>query len=311
MVLHLERLDISAAPFALTLHVPPQFRRGHLLRLFAGDEHLFGRDRQGDIECVAARERLPHAGENAAGIGIQMPVIQRIIIDAVGSGALDKRFALEMLDRAAVADIAAALEGLDIQNGTGLDLQLHVPGMLAREMIHVFIRKIEHPLTAPWYDPSAQDNTEYAEQRSRKSVWHHQPVITHAGSLHGDDLRVARQLARKENDGDEDEQRTEHIHIIGDEGQVIIEDDLRERDLVLEEIVHLLGQVKDDGDGQYQHNGEKECPQKLPNYIPIKLLQFSIHNSYSLAVIPGITLAFHALKSPARICWRACVTRSR
>ena len=110
MVLYLESFDVSAASFALTFHVAPQFRGRHLLGLLAGDEHLIGRDGQGDIERIAASEALTHAGENTAGIGVQMPVIERIVVDTVRRNSLNERFAFKMLDGAAIADITAPLE---------------------------------------------------------------------------------------------------------------------------------------------------------------------------------------------------------
>ena len=95
-------------------------------------------------------------------------------------------------------------------------------------------------------------------------------MVTYAGRLHRDNLRIARQFRGEENDGNEDEQRTEHIHVIRNEGQVIIEDDLFERYLALEEIVHLLRQVKDDGDRQNEHDREKERTQEFLYYVPIE-----------------------------------------
>ena len=130
--------------------------------------------------------------------------------------------------------------------------------------------------------------------------------------MHGDELGVTRHFAGEEYDGNEDEQRTEHIHIVGQERYIIIVDDLAQRDLVFEEIVHFLRQVKHDGDRKNEHDREKERAQELLYYIPVEAfhanLQFII---YILVVIAGMTLSFHALKSPAMICWRACVTRSR
>ena len=98
-------------------------------------------------------------------------------------------------------------------------------------------------------------------------------MVTHTCGLDGDDLRITRHLAGKEDDGDEDEQRTEHIHVIRDKRQVIIEDYLLERHLVLKEIVHLLRHVKYDSDRQNQHDREKERTQKLLDYVPIQSLQ--------------------------------------
>ena len=87
--------------------------------------------------------------------------------------------------------------------------------------------------------------------------------------MHRDELGVSRQFGREENDGQEDEQRTEHIHVVGQEGQVIIVDDLFERHLELKEIVHFLREVKDDRNRKNEHDREKERAQKLTNNIPV------------------------------------------
>ena len=41
------------------------------------------------------------------------------------------------------------------------------------------------------------------------------------------------------------------------------------RELVLVEVVHLLGQVKGDSDTEYQNNGEEECSEELPYDISV------------------------------------------
>lgn len=103
--------------------------------------------------------------------------------------------------------------------------------------------------------------------------------------MHGDELGVTRHFAGEEYDGNEDEQRTEHIHIVGQERYIIIVDDLAQRDLVFEEIVHFLRQVKHDGDRKNEHDREKERAQELLYYIPVEAfhanLQFTIYNLHS------------------------------
>ena len=94
-------------------------------------------------------------------------------------------------------------------------------------------------------------------------------MITESRGLHSDDFRIAGEFGREIDDGDEDEQRTEHIHIIRDERQVIIEDDLAERYLMLEEIIHLLRQIKDDGNRQNEHDRKEERAQEFLDNIPI------------------------------------------
>ena len=107
-------------------------------------------------------------------------------------------------------------------------------------------------------------------------------MIADPCSVHGDDLRVARQLGCKENDRDEDEQAAEHIHVIRDEGEIVVQDDLAQRNLVLKEIIHLLRQVENDCNREDEHDGKKERAQKLLDNIEIETLhanlQFTMYN---------------------------------
>ena len=129
-------------------------------------------------------------------------------------------------------------------------------------------------------------------------------MVTHASCLHGDDFRVACQFAGEIDDGDEDEQRAEHIHVIRDQGQIVVEDDFLQRHLIFKEIVHLLREIEYDGYRQNEHDREEERAQEFFDNIVVKPYHIR-------CIIAGMTDAFHALKSPARMCSRACVTRSR
>ena len=98
-------------------------------------------------------------------------------------------------------------------------------------------------------------------------------MVAHATGHDGDDLAVARQLRGEENHRDEDEQRTEHIHEVWDEVQVVVKDDLPDRHLILEEVIQLLRQVKHDGNTHNQHNREEECAEELAYYVFVESLQ--------------------------------------
>ena len=74
----------------------------------------------------------------------------------------------------------------------------------------------------------------------------------------------------EENDWDEDKQRTEHVGIVGNERQVVVEDNLARRYLIFIEIIQLLRQVEDDGDTQNQHYREEESAEEFANNIPVE-----------------------------------------
>ena len=283
MVLHLKSLHVARSALPLPLHVVAQLRRGHLLRLLGGDEQLVRNDRQRDILPLTAFQRLAHACEGAFGIVLQVPVFQGVVVDPVRRRTGHQRLAVKLLDGAAVAHVVVLPERLDIEDRAWLHLQLHVTRVLGGEMLDVLVREMQHSFAASGYDPSSQDHAQRKKKRRREGVRDHQTVVTHPRGMHRDDLRVARHLRGEINDGNEDEQRTEHVHVVGDEGDVVVEDDLPEWHLFLEEIVHLLRQVEDDGDGQDQHDREKERPEKFLNYVPIKSLH-SVSRNFDISV---------------------------
>ena len=84
-------------------------------------------------------------------------------------------------------------------------------------------------------------------------------MITNAASHDGNDLAIARQLRGEEDHRDEDKQRTEHIHEVRDEVQVVVKDDLSYTHLIFKEVVQLLCQVEHHGDTHDQHNRKEEC----------------------------------------------------
>ena len=86
-------------------------------------------------------------------------------------------------------------------------------------------------------------------------------------------LGVACHLAGEENHSDEDKQAGEHVHVVGNERQVVVENDTSEGSIVLEELIHFLGEVEYDGNRQDKHNREEECAKELAYYVPIDALE--------------------------------------
>lgn len=189
--------------------------------------------------------------------------------DTVGRDTGGQRFALKMLQRAAITNAGAHLEGLDVEYRAGFNLHLDVAGVLAGEVVDILIRKIKHLLRSVRDDVAAQPETEEEEQGGGDEVWPHQAAVTDSAGQDSDDLTIARHLTGEENDGDEDEQRTEHIHVVGHEVEIVVQYDLAKRHLRLKEVVHLLRQIEDDGDRENEHDREKECAQKLLDNIEV------------------------------------------
>ena len=238
--------------------------------MLGGDEEFVGDDRQGDGFAFAPFELFLHAGEGAEGIVIEVPAFEGVVIDTIGGHTHDECLAFELLDGDAVTDVTASLERFDMEDLTGFDHELDVACALLGKMLDVLVGKMQHLLAALGDEPSAEPDTEDAEEGSGDEIGSHEPVIAHAGGMHGDELGVACHFAGEEDDGEEDEQGAEHVHVVRDEGEVVVGDDLPEGYLVLEEIIHLLGEVKDDGNGKNEHDREEERAQEFPYYVPVE-----------------------------------------
>ena len=85
---------------------------------------------------------------------------------------------------------------------------------------------------------------------------------------------------------------------------IVVHNYLFDGELLLKEVVHFFGKVKNDSDAQNEHYREEERTKELLDNIPIQCFQ-------SRVIICGKMASFHALKSPARMCLRASVTRFR
>ena len=90
-----------------------------------------------------------------------------------------------------------------------------------------------------------------------------------AGSAgkNGNDFRVSSHLGRKENHRYEYEHRTEHIHKVWYEVQIIVKDDGPERSFLLHKVINLLTDIEDDHDTDDQKQRHKERAYELADDI--------------------------------------------
>ena len=98
-------------------------------------------------------------------------------------------------------------------------------------------------------------------------------MVTHAACQDSYNLTIACYFGRKEYHRNEYEQRTEHIHIIGDKIQVIVKHDLVDRSLILKEIIQFLRQIEHHSNTHNQHNRKEECAQEFANNIFVEFFQ--------------------------------------
>ena len=111
------------------------------------------------------------------------------------------------------------------------------------------------------------------------------PLVTYSAAQDCDDFRIPRHLGGEEDDGDENEQRTVQVYKAWNEVQVVAEDNLFYRGMVVQKVVQLLRYIKGDDDDYYQRQGQYEGLQILGKDVPVKLfVVFKLHGPSSLLV---------------------------
>ena len=202
-----------------------------------------------------------------------MPVVGGVVLDTVGGDTHGELFAIEMLKGGTVAHLRALLETLDIEDGARFDLHLHVAGIFAGETLHIFVLEREHLLRGGWNDIAREPERSQKEQGGTDEIRPHQAAITDTTGENGNDFTITRHLGGEEDNRNEYEQRAEHIHKVGHEIDVVVEDDFFDGCLILEEVVEFLCKVEDNGNTHYQHNREEECAKELLDNVFVDFLQ--------------------------------------
>ena len=95
-------------------------------------------------------------------------------------------------------------------------------------------------------------------------------MVADATRQDGNNLAITRQLRGEEDHRDEDEQRTEHIHEVRDEIQIVVENNLAHSHLVLEEVIKLLREVENNGNTHDEHDRENERAKELAYYVSVQ-----------------------------------------
>lgn len=277
MVFCFEGLGIAGAALLLNANVVAEFGVGHLLGLFGGNKQFLGLQHDERIKSLSAGDSLAHAIEVAAGVLFEMPFVGfgfgSVVADTFGSNARTKGLSFIVLKTGAVAGVGTFLEGLDIEDCAGFDHHLDVAHVLGLDFLDVLVLEVEHFLRGRWDDIASESPEKEEEERSGEEIGQHDSPERDACREHGYYLGVACHLAGEEDYSDEDKQAGEHVHVVGNERQVVVENDTSEGSIVLEELIHFLGEVEYDGNRQDKHNREEECAKELAYYVPIDALE--------------------------------------
>ena len=136
-----------------------------------------------------------------------------------------------------------------------------------RLALYVRLLKFDSRLVGLRYDEEIEIQGHDGDERGGEYVRDHHPVEADSAGKDRNDFGVSRHLRSEEYDRDEHEQRAEHVHEVGHEVDVIVEDDGLQRRFLAHEIVDLLADVEDDDDADDQDQGHEERAYELSDYV--------------------------------------------
>ena len=143
--------------------------------------------------------------------------------------------------------------------------------------LYVLVLEIQSRLVGIRNDEKVETERKYRDQRGGEYIRHHHPVIAYTTGQNGDYLGVRSHLGCEEDDRNEHEQRTEHVHEVWYEIDIIVEDDSLKRSLLGNEIVDLLTDVEDDDDADYKKQRHEEGAYELLRDITVYLSRCKVH----------------------------------
>ena len=328
VVLQLELLDVGKAALPLPRDVVAQLGTGHHLLLVLHDEEVGRLHLQHGVHARALGDAFAHAVHLAQHVVLEHPLVhgRGVVDDGARRQVRHQLLALELVQRKAVARLAVVLEAVDVGNDARVYLELDVARRVGLARLVVLVLKVEAGLAALGDDVGAQAIGDHRDDACRHHVGAKHALEAHARGEHGDDFGILRQLRGEEDDGNEDEQRAEQVGEVGDEVQVVVEDDGVPRGIVRHEAVLPLVEVEHHGDGDNQGNGKHVGAQEFLDDVPVQPLQVLERRKPEL---PGLAqyvpycllhnlvdtrftiMGFQVEKSPAMMCLRASVTSHR
>ena len=102
-------------------------------------------------------------------------------------------------------------------------------------------------------------------------------MVAYSTCKNCDYLGICCHLGREEDHRDEHEQRTEHVHEVGYEIDIVVKDDGLERSFLRHEIINLLADIEDDDDADDKKQRHEEGADELLRNINVYLSRCQIH----------------------------------
>ena len=119
-------------------------------------------------------------------------------------------------------------------------------------------------------NPQVKRERESHNSKSSHEIGPHKTSETHTSRQHSDNLGLVRHLRGEEDYRDEGEQSAELIDEVGDEVDVVVENDSRHRGVGSGEVIDTLRIVEDDQNDGNHRNSEDVGAQKLTQDIAVK-----------------------------------------
>jgi hypothetical protein len=129
--------------------------------------------------------------------------------------------------------------------------------------------KILEPDVALGDDEVADHEDEEGEYASTVQVGAEHALIADAAAQDGHNFGVGGHFGGEEKCGDEDEQRPVEAEEVGDEVQVVFEDDFVSGCAVANKVVEFFGDVESDDDDDDDDEPEQEVFEVLPQYVAV------------------------------------------
>lgn len=280
VVFHLILHHVARSAVDLLGDVFAQFGTGECLLLAFGIDKV-GRLHEDDRVFLGTAgdvllESLQLALLPVAHTPVELGVGDGVILHLHSREVAHELLVLKLVEFEAVALLRVVVVVLDVGYHAFVHLQLHIVGRCVLGVVAVECLEILAYHRAVGYLVGPEIVGEGGDKHTRNHVGAHETLEGDAGGQHGDDLRVAGQLGGEEDDGDEDEKRTEKIGVVGDEVGIVIEDDGSPRGMILRELGEILVEVEDYGNGDDQGNGEEIGADELLDDIPVQNLDITL-----------------------------------
>ena len=150
-------------------------------------------------------------------------------------------------------------------------------------------------------DEMAEVKTDPSDQCGAEEVGVEESIEAHSACKHGDQLGACRHFGCEKDRGDEHDHGAEQIAVEDQEIHVVVHNNLPQAGSFADEVFDLFGDVEDHGDHQDQGDGYEKGPEEFDENVSIENLE-----PHSLRLTFSTITAFHAAKSPASMCARAC-----